>query len=137
MIYALHEGYIVFPIDQLIRLPSNLDREMACPILCAGVTSYLALRTMQPVPGKWCAIVGASGGVGHLAIQYAKRVFGLKVLAIDGERTEKEAFCRAMGCDEYVDFMAAGPSLAEEVKRRTGGGADYVLVLSPHQSAYE
>ena len=92
---------------------------------------------MQPVVGKWCAVVGASGGVGHLAIQYAKRVFGLKVVAIDGERSEKEDFCKAMGCDEYVDFMAAGSHLAEDVRRKTGGGADYVLVLSPQQSAYE
>lgn len=79
-------GYISFPIDQLIRIPRSLDRAAACPILCAGVTSYTALRNMQPKAGKWCVIVGASGGLGHLAIQYAK-YFGLKVLAIDGDVT--------------------------------------------------
>ena len=94
---------------------------------------------MQPEAGKWCAIVGASGGLGHLAIQYAK-YFGLKVVAIDGEPGEgntKEAFCQKMGCDVYIDFMKAGDRLSDQVKAVTDGGAHYILVLSPHQSAFK
>lgn len=94
---------------------------------------------MQPEAGKWCVIVGASGGLGHLAIQYAK-YFGLKVLAIDGDAADhdkKKKFCQSMGSDVYVDFLKAGAQLSDQVKIATDGGADYVLVLGPHQSAYE
>ena len=91
---------------------------------------------MHPQKGKWCVISGAGGGLGHLAIQYAKKVFGLRVLAIDGGSREKADFCRAMGCDEYVDFVKEGANMSAEVKRRTEGGADYILLLSPHQGAY-
>lgn len=112
---------------------------MACTILCAGVTAYTAISTMKPDPGKWIAISGAAGALGHVAIQYAK-LLDLQVLAIDGggvDPRQKEQFCRAMGANEYVDFLAApGPILAEEVKRVTGGGVDFALVLSPHQSCY-
>ena len=130
------QGYISFPLDQLIRIPKLLDKVVACPILCAGVTAYTALRAMQPQPGKWCVIAGAAGGLGHLAIQYAKN-FGLQVVAIDGGHIDKERFCRKMGCDVYVDFIEAGQNLSDQVRAVTGGGADYVLVLSPHQDAYE
>lgn len=72
-----------------------------------------------------------------MAIQYAKQVFGLKVLVIDGGAGGKEQFCKRKGCDEYVDFNSAGSRLSDEVRQRTGGGAHYVLILSPHQAAYE
>ena len=75
--------------------------------------------------------------MGHLAIQYAKKVFGLKVLAIDGGSPEREEFCKEMGCDAYVDFVAAGENVVKEVQDKTNGGPDYVVVLSPHQSAYK
>ncbi len=130
-------GYVVFPVNALIRLPTGIDSVSACPILCAGVTSYVAIRKMNPQRGKWCVISGAAGAVGHLAIQYAKKVFGLRVLAIDGGSTQKEDFCKEMGCDEYADFVKEGEHLAKTVVKRTGGGADYVVVLSPHQSAYK
>ncbi|KAF9884700.1 alcohol dehydrogenase [Aspergillus nanangensis] len=130
------QTYVTFPVDNLIPIPSNVDRTAACPILCAGVTSYTALAAMAPSPGKWCVIVGAAGGLGHLAIQFAKNCFGLKVLAIDGGNPAKERFCREMGCDEYVDFNLAGSSLAQRVCELTHGGADYVLVLAPSQAAY-
>lgn len=92
---------------------------------------------MKPQMGKWCAISGAAGGVGHLAIQYARNVFGLKVLAIDGGSRKKEEFCREMGCDDYVDFVTSGDNFIREVQGKTSGGPEYILILSPHQSAYE
>ncbi len=91
---------------------------------------------LEPEAGKWCVVAGAAGGVGHLAIQYAKKVFGLRVLAIDGGNPGKEAFCKNEGADEYVDFVDAGEDLVHIVREKTQGGADYVLVLSPVQSAY-
>ena len=118
-------------------MPKDVESSAACPILCAGVTAYIGLRNMNPQRGNWCVISGAAGGLGHLAIQYAKKVFGLKVVAIDGGSVEKKRFCEAMGCDAYVDFVDQGENLAAEVIRTTEGGAAYVLVLSPHQSAYK
>lgn len=92
---------------------------------------------MKPHKGHWCVISGGAGGVGHLAIQYAKKVFGLKVLAIDGGSSEKEKLCRDMGCDEYVDFIREGDCLSQTVREKTEGGASYVVILSPHQAAYK
>ncbi|KAK4905086.1 hypothetical protein LTR49_025579 [Elasticomyces elasticus] len=129
--------YITFPLDQLIRIPHSLNPAATCPILCAGVTAFAAIRSLEPEPGKWCVVAGAAGGLGHLAIQYAKKVFGLNVLAIDGGNPGKEAFCKREGADEYVDFMDAGDDLVHIVREKTQGGADYVLVLSPIQSAYD
>ena len=106
-------------------------------MLCAGVTSYAALAAMASSPGKWCEIVGAAGGLGYLAIQFAKNCFGLKVLAIDGGKAEKEAFCQKMGCDEYVDFTDQCHDIPQRVCELTGGGADYVLILAPGQAAYK
>lgn len=89
---------------------------------------------MNPQPGKWCVIVGAAGGLGHLAIKYAKAL-ELQVVAIDGGNHEKETFCRRMGADVFVDF--ADPGLVQTIVDKTGGGGDYILVLSPNQSCYE
>lgn len=89
---------------------------------------------MNPVPGKWCVIVGAAGAVGHFAIQFAKRM-GLRVLAIDGSHPEKKKFCLEMGADKFVDFTE-GRSV-DIVLEETKGGAEYVLVISPYQSCYE
>jgi propanol-preferring alcohol dehydrogenase len=99
------------------------------------VTAYSALRKMNPVAGGWCAIAGAAGGVGHLAIQYAKVAFGLKVVAIDAG--DKAEVCQQMGADAFVDFRVEGKELPAAVKRVTDGGADYVMVLSPFQGAYK
>ncbi|OQU96772.1 hypothetical protein CLAIMM_02805 isoform 1 [Cladophialophora immunda] len=128
------QRYIAFPTSQLVPIPSGVSLPSVCPILCAGVTAYAALQRMSPKAGKWCVVVGGAGGLGHLAIQYAKAI-GLKVLAIDGGSAEKEQFCAKMGADVFVDFTR--PGLVETIVDKTGGGADYILVLSPHQSSYD
>ncbi|ETI22280.1 hypothetical protein G647_06353 [Cladophialophora carrionii CBS 160.54] len=128
------QRYISFPTAQLVRIPAEVSLPSVCPILCAGVTAYSALKRMDPQPGRWCTIVGAAGGLGHLAIQYAKAM-DLNVLAIDGGSPEKEDFCRKMGADVFVDFSK--PDLVETIVAKTDGGADYILVLSPHQSSYD
>ena len=132
-----HTGYIVFPLDQLHRIPSALDSISACSLLCAGVTAYTSLQQLSNVASdKWIAVVGAGGALGHLAIQYAKTL-GLKVLAIDGGDASKQDLCREVGADHYIDFPSAGPSLAEEVKIASGGGVHYTAIFSPHQSCYD
>ena len=88
---------------------------------------------LNPLPRKWCVIVGAAGGLGHLAIQYAKAM-DLRVIAVDGGLPEKEFFCMRMGADVYVDFTRGG--IVELIQEKTQGGADYALVLSPSQTCY-
>lgn len=126
-------AYIAFPLAELVRIPLGMDLAAVCPILCAGVTAYTSLRMLNSVPGKWCVVVGAAGGLGHLAIQYAKAM-DLRVLAVDGGLPEKESFCMRMGADVYVDFTRGG--LVETIRESTQGGADYALVLSPLQTCY-
>jgi len=89
---------------------------------------------MNPQQGKWCAIVGAAGALGHLAIQYAK-VMGLRVAAIDGAASDKKQLCLELGADAYFDF--GSENLVNNICAKTGGGADYILVLSAHQACYE
>jgi alcohol dehydrogenase, propanol-preferring len=132
------QRYLNFPVSQLVRMPQGLTTSPSiCPILCAGVTAYTALRKMSPQPNKWCVVVGAAGGLGHLAIQYAK-VMGLQVVAIDdgGVKGAKANFCRRLGADQFVDYQAG--NVVEVVLAQTGGhGADYILILSPKQQVYE
>lgn len=125
------------PLNQLIPIPSGLSQDIACPILCAGVTSYSALKAMQPVAGKWVVIAGAAGATGHLAIQFAKNVFGLNVVAIDGGETARQELCLSLGSDHYVDYIEAGEDLAGEIISKTHGGADYAVIFSPSQQAYQ
>ncbi|RFU27321.1 hypothetical protein B7463_g9024, partial [Scytalidium lignicola] len=127
-----------FRIGDLVGIAwrtAGIDIPQACCVLCAGVTAFSSLRLMNPKPGEWCTIAGAAGGLGHLAIQYAK-TFGLKVVAIDGGQPEKEAFCKEMGADIYIDFAKEGSQLVQKVKTVTNGGSHLVLVFSPHQSSY-
>ncbi|KIW88481.1 uncharacterized protein Z519_11050 [Cladophialophora bantiana CBS 173.52] len=126
--------YVSFPTSPLIPIPAKIALPSVCPILCAGVTVHTSLRLMKPQPSKWCVIVGAASGLGHLGIKYAEAM-DLKVLAIGGNGAEKETFCKKMGADDFVDF--GREDLVETVVAQTDGGADYILVLSPHQSSYE
>lgn len=88
-------------------------------LLCAGLTSYKGLKETEVKPGQFCTIVGAAGGLGHLAIQYAKAM-GMRVGAIDvGE--ERLSYCKSLGADFVVDAKA--PDAARQVIKATGGGS--------------
>ncbi|EMR64126.1 putative alcohol dehydrogenase protein [Eutypa lata UCREL1] len=111
--------YTLVDSDYLLRIPEEIDPVAAAPILCAG---------------HWVAIVGAGGGLGHLAIQYAK-VKGLKVLAIDAGG-EKGAMCTKLGADAFVDFTQT-KDITSDVVKITNGGAHAILVTSSSVRAYE
>jgi len=115
------------------KIPDNLSFEQASPILCAGVTTYKGLKETEVKPGQWVAIVGASGGLGHVAMQYAK-VMGMKVLAVDFGQ-DKIDYCIAHGALAGVDVST--PDVVKRVKDLTGGGPHGVLVLAPNQKAFE
>jgi D-arabinose 1-dehydrogenase-like Zn-dependent alcohol dehydrogenase len=120
--------YAVVPSSAAARIPEALDAADAGPLLCAGVTTYNALRNSGARPGDTVAVQGI-GGLGHLAIQYAARM-GFRTVAISSG-SEKEELARQLGAHEYVD-TAKAPA-AEGLQRL--GGADLVLATAPHASA--
>jgi len=125
--------YVVANATYVGKIPDNLPLEQASPILCAGVTTYKGLKETEVRPGQWVAIVGASGGLGHVAMQYAK-LMGMKILAIDFGQ-DKIDYCIAHGAHGGVDVSK--PDVVKRVKDITDGGPHGVLVLAPSTKAYE
>jgi propanol-preferring alcohol dehydrogenase len=114
------------------RLPEQLDFAAAAPILCAGVTTYKGIKEADVRPGEWLAISGI-GGLGHIAVQYAKAM-GLHVVALDVAE-EKLALARALGADIVID--ARLPDAADQVIKQTKGGAHGVLVTAVSPDAFD
>ncbi|KAG9188863.1 alcohol dehydrogenase, propanol-preferring [Alternaria panax] len=129
--------YAVVPSRYIIRVPDSVtvSDDVLAPIVCGGVTAYKALKICGAGAGQWVAISGAGGGVGSLAVQYAKAM-GYRVLAIDAG-SEKGRFAVESGAEEYVDVLAA-TNLPDEVMRITQNrGAKAALVCAGVKAAYE
>jgi len=120
--------YAVVPYQAAARIPDSLDAAEAGPLLCAGVTTYNALRNSGARAGDTVAVQGI-GGLGHLAIQYAARM-GFRTVAIS-RGADKEALARELGAHEYLDTQKV--DAAEGLQRL--GGADLVLATAPSSSA--
>src|SRR6476619_444842 len=123
--YSVNGGfaqYVLADPNYVGHLPKNLDFDMAAPILCAGVTVYKGLKETDAKHGETVVISGI-GGLGHIAIQYAKAM-GLKVIAVD-IADDKMALAREMGADAAVNALTSDP--VAEVKALCGG-AEGVLV---------
>jgi propanol-preferring alcohol dehydrogenase len=113
------------------RLPRNPDFVRLAPILCAGVTTYKGIKETEAKPGEWIAISGI-GGLGHVAVQYAKAM-GLHVIALDVAE-EKLALARNLGADLAID--ARSPDAPSQVMKATGGGAHGILVTAVSPPAF-
>src|SRR5678816_4141141 len=123
--------YALAQADYLGRIPENLSFVDAAPILCAGVTTYKGLKETETRPGEWVVISGV-GGLGHVAIQYAKAM-GLRVAAVDvGE--EKLDLARKLGAQIAVDARVEDP--ARKIQDETGG-AHGVLVTAVSPIAFK
>ena len=120
--------YVVVPSAAVARIPEKLDAVDAGPLLCAGITTYNALRNSGARPGDLVAVQGI-GGLGHLAIQYAARM-GFRTVAVS-RGADKEELARKLGAHEYVDTQKV--SAAEGLQKL--GGADLVLATAPHSDA--
>ncbi|MFZ3483339.1 alcohol dehydrogenase AdhP [Sphingomonas sp. 3-13AW] len=123
--------YAIASAPYVGHLPQNPDFAALAPILCAGVTTYKGLKETEARPGEWVAISGI-GGLGHLAVQYAKAM-GLHVVALD-VAPEKLELALALGADLAVDCSENG--VVEKVIAETGGGAHGVLVTAVSPAAF-
>ncbi|MBR0690656.1 alcohol dehydrogenase AdhP [Bradyrhizobium manausense] len=132
--YSVNGGfaeYVIASAAFAAKLPATIDFAAIAPILCAGVTTYKGLKETEARPGEWVVISGV-GGLGHVAIQYAKAM-GLKVAAVD-IAADKLALAREAGADLAVNALAAGA--VDNVLAATGGGAHGVLVTAVSTAAF-
>src|SRR5438270_8525043 len=123
--------YALAQADYLGRIPENLSFVDAAPILCAGVTTYKGLKEAQTRPGEWVVISGA-GGIGHVAIQYAKAM-GMHVAAVD-LGPEKMALAKKLGAEIVIDAKTQDPPT--EIQKQIGG-AHGVLVTAVSTIAFK
>jgi D-arabinose 1-dehydrogenase-like Zn-dependent alcohol dehydrogenase len=127
-----HDGgyaeFAVVPSESVARIPEDASAAETGPLLCAGVTTYNALRNSGARAGDTVAVQGI-GGLGHLALQYAAKM-GFRTVAISSG-ADKEELARQLGAHEYIDTNKT--PAAEGLKKL--GGADVVLATAPHSSA--
>lgn len=113
---AMAEQCIV-TADYAVKVPEGLDGRQATSITCAGVTTYKAIKVADVAPGEWIAIYGV-GGLGNLAIQYAKNVFNAKVIAVD-INDDKLNLAKEVGADLIFNSKNGDP--AEWIQQEVGG----------------
>jgi len=124
--------YILADPQYVAHIPSGLTATEAAPIICAGITTYKGIKETGAKPGQWVAISGV-GGLGHLAIQYAK-VMGLHVCAIDVD-DGKLAHAKRLGADLIINARVGDPVAA--VRDGTAGGAHGVVITAPSLGAFK
>ena len=123
-----YQQYMVAPVDALAAIPETLRDAEAGPLLCAGVTTFNALRHSGAGPGSVVAVLGV-GGLGHLAIQFGNK-FGYKVVAI-GRGAENSALAKKLGASVYVDSQSSNPT--QELQKL--GGAQAIVATAPDSKA--
>ena len=123
-----YQQYMVAPVEALAAIPESLNDAEAAPLLCAGVTTFNALRHSGALPSDLVAVQGI-GGLGHLGIQFASK-FGYKVAAI-GRGSENAALAKKLGASVYIDSKTT--NAAEELQKL--GGARVILATAPNSKA--
>lgn len=123
-----YQQYMVAPVEALAAIPQSLSDVDAAPLLCAGITTFNALRHSGAFPGDLVAVMGV-GGLGHLGIQFANK-FGYKVAAI-GRGPDNATLAKKLGAGVYIDSQAT--NAAEELQKL--GGAQVILATAPSSKA--
>lgn len=123
-----YQEYMVAPVEAVARVPESLDVAEAAPLMCAGVTTFNALRHSGAGPGDLVAIQGI-GGLGHLGVQFARK-FGYRVAAV-GRGAQTQALAKQLGADVYIDSAAA--DAATELQKL--GGARAIVATAPSGKA--
>jgi len=120
--------YVVVPANGLARIPEELPAAQGAPIICAGVTTFNALRNAGARSGDLVAVQGI-GGLGHLGIQYADKM-GFETVAISGGAEKREAAAE-LGARVYIDSSRSDPG--RELRKL--GGASVILATAPDAKA--
>jgi D-arabinose 1-dehydrogenase-like Zn-dependent alcohol dehydrogenase len=123
-----YQQYMVAPVEALVAIPDSLGAVEAAPLLCAGITTFNALRHSGALPGDLVAVQGI-GGLGHLGIQFANK-FGYRVAAI-GRGSENAALTKKLGASVYIDSKST--NAAEALQKL--GGAQVILATAPSSKA--
>src|SRR5579859_3299993 len=123
-----YQQFMVAPVEALVTIPGSLGAAEAAPLLCAGITTYNALRHSGAMPGDLVAVQGI-GGLGHLGIQFANK-FGYRVAAI-GRGSENAALAQKLGASVYIDSKST--NAAEALQKL--GGAQVILATAPSSKA--
>ncbi|HGI4998052.1 TPA: alcohol dehydrogenase AdhP [Streptococcus agalactiae] len=110
--------YAIVTADYAVKVPEGLDPAQASSITCAGVTTYKAIKEAGAAPGQWIAVYGA-GGLGNLAVQYAKKVFNAHVVAVD-INADKLQLAKEVGADLTVNGKEI-KDVAAYIQEKTGG----------------
>ncbi len=124
--------YVLADPNYVAHIPEGLGPQEAAPLICAGITTYKGIKETDARPGEWIAISGC-GGLGHLAIQYAKAM-GLMVCGVDID-DGKLAHATSLGADLVINASTHDP--AEVLGQETGGGAHGVLITAPSLPAFK
>jgi len=123
-----YADYMVARTSAVARFALDLDLISSAPLLCAGITTFNALRNSGAGPGELVAVHGV-GGLGHLAIQFARKL-GFRTVAINRGK-DKEALARELGAHEYIDSTAGDPAAA----LREMGGARVIVATVTNAEA--
>ena len=123
-----YQEYMIAPVSALVAIPDALSDVDAAPLLCAGITTYNALRHSGALPGDLVAVQGI-GGLGHLGIQFASR-FGYRTVAI-GRGPDRGGLTAKLGASLYIDSQAT--NAAEALGKL--GGARVILATAPSAKA--
>lgn len=119
--------------DYAVKVPEGLDPAQASSITCAGVTCYKAIKEAHLEPGQWIAIYGA-GGLGNLAVQYAKKVFNAHVIAVDINNNKLE-LAKEVGADVTINGLEV-EDVPGYIKEITGGGVHSTVVTAVSKVAF-
>ena len=123
-----YQEYMIAPVEALASMPESLDAAEAAPLMCAGITTFNALRHSGALPSELVAVQGI-GGLGHLGIQFARN-FGYRVAAV-GRGPDNSALAKKLGAHVYID--SAATNAAAELQKL--GGASVILATAPSGKA--
>ncbi|KAF2236179.1 alcohol dehydrogenase [Viridothelium virens] len=120
--------YVYLNTEAVVRVPSHIDPVAAAPLLCAGVTVYCGIKQMRIPQGEIVAVQGL-GGLGHLALQFSRKM-GYRTVALSSSASKRD-FAMQLGASDYIDSSKEDP--AEALNRM--GGASLVLATAPSPAA--
>ncbi|EMC98009.1 hypothetical protein BAUCODRAFT_410661 [Baudoinia panamericana UAMH 10762] len=131
------QQYCIAKAAHAARIPKECDLAGIAPVLCAGITVYKGLKESGAKPGQTVAIVGAGGGLGSLAQQYA-RAMGLRTIAIDSGDDKKKMCMEQLGSYAFVDF-ATSKNVVKEVQEATpdGLGPHAVILVAVNEKPFQ